>query len=87
MGVPQGNILSPINYNIYTKNVNNHTENNCYLLQFADDTAIVCVISDINKAISSVQKSINTLSKFFESRNLLLCPNKTKLLIFTKKKN
>ena len=87
MGVPQGNILSPINYNIYTRNANNHIENNCYLLQFADDTAIVCVDSDINKAISSVQKSINNLSKFFESRNLLLCPNKTKLLIFSKRKN
>ena len=52
----------------------------CEQVQYADDTAG----TELNDAISNLQKKIENLVTFFESHNLNLNENKTEFIVFCK---
>ena len=85
IGLPQGCIGSPLEFNIYTRNADKHIDPNCKILQYADDTLIYCVHSNLDSAIHFVQKSLDSLVSYFEKRNLFLSGEKSKLIIFSTK--
>ena len=84
LGLPQGNVGSPLNFNIYTRNAFKFINSNYHILQFADDTVIYCSDTNLNKAMFCIQDSLNQLSIYFKNRNLFIFPSKTNLLIFSK---
>ena len=45
MGVPQGTVLSPFLYTLYTLDFSHNTDS-CYLQKFSDDIAIVGRVSE-----------------------------------------
>lgn len=86
MGVPQGSILGPLLYILYTN------ELPCILnkpiIQFADDASIIFSEPRKNPNIEeNVFKSLATLENWFASLNLKLNVNKTQLINFSYKKN
>ena len=79
-GVPQGSVLGPLLYLIYTFDVKYITEKDCY--SFADDTSLL--LSAPNKE-ECILKSELTLKNFYEwscNNKLAMNINKTKYMSF-----
>lgn len=79
-GVPQGSILGPLLFNIYTSDMP-HVE--AILATYADDTAIATQSPDLATAISKLQHSTNTLHAWFTKWNIQINASKCQAKIFT----
>lgn len=64
----------------------NHTGNNCFTLQFADDIVIYCRNADKLRIKKDLTESIGILNKWLNSINLNISAEKTKLVIFSRKR-
>ncbi len=78
MEPPQGRVLSPLLYSLYTHDCT-ATHNSNLLVNFVDDTTIIGLISDDEE--SAYRDEVNTLAQWCQSNNLSLNVNKTKELI------
>lgn len=86
-GVPQGSPLSPFLYNVFCYDIYNtqieHTFNkDLYILQFADDTALISHNHSILSAMQSLQNLMNRTSTWFKQWRLKANPTKSQLIIF-----
>lgn len=86
VGLPQGCILSPSLYSIYTRKLHSIIPPECKMIEFADDIAISYRNKDAKKCIEVLQNCLNTLSEYLSNRGLHICPQKTKLILFNKLK-
>lgn len=84
-GVPQGSVLSPILFNIFTSDLKISPK--CELALFADDTAIYCSGKSPDKIIMSLNIAIAQLSTYCYSWKIKLNAGKTQATFFTKKKS
>ena len=85
LGLPQGSVLSPLLYNIYVNNLENDLNDECFLLQYADDIALTCTDSSIERARCKIQSNLNTLCSNLAKLNLYPSITKTKAIIFSKR--
>ena len=81
-GVPQGSPLSPLLYILFSCDLPIVYSLNQYTLQYADDTAIVVHENTINKAISSIQRLINMIVRWFSEWRIQINASKTQFIIF-----
>lgn len=84
-GVPQGSILSPILFNLYVAKLKNFIKKKCEILQFADDIVIYSRSEDLKKSLNIIESSANLLSLHLLSKDLEISPQKSSLVIFTRK--
>lgn len=80
-GVPQGSILGPVLYLIYTNSIADHVINS-QMFTYADDTLILSSHRNLSCAVSNLQKSFNNVSKITHDLNLVINANKTKIIHF-----
>ncbi|GBN12650.1 putative RNA-directed DNA polymerase from transposon BS, partial [Araneus ventricosus] len=81
-GTPQGSILSPLLYTIYTSDFPKTKQiMNCF---FADDTAILAQGSTINYAIHTLQKDLNNIEKWCTLWRVAINTDKTHAVLFRK---
>lgn len=52
-GLPQGSVLSPLLYTIYTRKIDNQIENPSKILQLADD---IVIYTEIETQAKSIEK-------------------------------
>ncbi|KAK3574484.1 hypothetical protein QTP86_008083 [Hemibagrus guttatus] len=77
-GAPQGCVLSPPLYSLYTHDCV-ATTNSTTIIEFADDTVVVRLISENNE--TAYLEEIRNLEHWCQKNNLLLNVSKTKELI------
>jgi hypothetical protein len=75
-GVPQGSILGPILYSIYTADLPQLPDRTSIAL-FADDTAITATSINPNRAAKILQKAVNTMTNWFDTWRISINPTKT----------
>ena len=81
---PQGSCLSPILYNIFTSHI--PTFPNCTTSIFADDTSILSYDLYATKIVSNLQNALIELNNYFNKWNILVNPEKTQAIYFTRKR-
>jgi len=82
-GLPQGSPISPILFNIYTKNIKSVIKNN--ISQFADDIMIWTINNDIEIAAQELNNKLYKLDRWAKQLNLTFSPEKCRVIPFTRK--
>lgn len=84
-GVPQGSVLSPTLYSLYTADIprNPHT----YLGLYADDTAIAARSTKPNLSLRYTQRHLEDLEEWMERWKIKSNQNKTKAVFFSKRRH
>ena len=80
-GVPQGSVLGPILYTLYTANI--PTTTNSKILTFADDTAILVRHTNPETAVKLLQEHITKIEKWLQEKQIKANPNKCNHITFT----
>ena len=80
-GVPQGSILGPLLYNIYTSDIPPLPEGGV-LSQFADDTAVIYKGRIIGALTNKLQGALDVLNEFYTSWKIVINAAKTQTILF-----
>jgi hypothetical protein len=89
-GVPQGSVLGPTLYNLYTKDIPIPTDSygsSTIVAQYADDTAILSKSLNLNKAIMQVQTAANQISNWCDKWRIQINPAKSAAIHFARHTN
>lgn len=82
-GVPQGSVLGPLLFNIYTIDLPSTCTNaHSVCNQFADDTAIITSHPNFNSAENSLQSAVSSAAMWLSQWHLLVNAEKTKVMHF-----
>lgn len=84
-GVPQGSVLGPILYLLYTADIPLPTQPNTMLATFADDTVVLSSDTCIKDATRQLQLILNSTLNWFNTWNLKINEDKTIQVIYTNK--
>ena len=82
-GVPQGSILGPLLFLVYTSDA--ATSSNYYVASFADDTALLCTDDTVEASTSSLQAAVNAVNSWTKRWNIKLNNSKSVHIDFTHK--
>lgn len=85
-GVPQGSVLSPILYNIFTSDLN-IPPNTCEVALFADDTAFYFSHRKPEKIISQLNSASKYLAEYCAKWKIKLNASKTQATFFTRRRS
>ncbi len=81
-GVPQGSVLGPLLFIMYTNDLQNSLKHTHAIL-FADDTAIYTKANTLITLYENVNSDLDTLNEWFETNKLSRNVAKTHYMLFT----
>lgn len=83
-GVPQGAVLSPTLYNIYTADLPKETK--CNISQFADDTAFSSTSRNFKTIEKDLQRAFVKAKNYFTRWKITINAGKTQCIYFTRRR-
>ncbi|XP_058817251.1 uncharacterized protein LOC131680553 [Topomyia yanbarensis] len=84
-GLPQGCPLSPILFNLYTTSLHDIMEEDCELIQFADDFAILVVGESMDNIEAKANRMLAKLNEGLTKLNLKTNASKSAGIVFSKR--
>ena len=81
-GVPQWTVLGQLLFNLYINDIKQIKTFEFDLLQYADDTVILCCDHSLEKASKRLENAIHEVSKYFGQHKLNLNAKKTRVFSF-----
>lgn len=84
-GVPQGSVLSPLLYDVYTRDLD-EAVSGCNILQYADDLLVYTCHKCIDNAAFSLQSNLDSIHTWLSDQSLSLSPSKCSFLVFSRKR-
>jgi hypothetical protein len=87
IGVPQGSILGPILFLIYSNDLNNHVHlASCNL--YADDVLLYCTGNDVNEVQLNLQSAIDCVKEWYDKNRLVVnCQKSNSMLVSTRQRS
>lgn len=85
-GLPQGSVISPLLYNLYTADIGSCLNDNCHILQYADDLALYVSGNSISHAASSLCISLDSLNQWLLAHGLSLSAPKSSVVVFSRRR-
>lgn len=85
-GLPQGSVLSPILYNLYSYNLETTTPSNVNILQYADDLLLYTVDKSIQTCCLNLSTSITSLQNYLDKNGLDISVLKSSIVLFSRSK-
>ena len=87
-GVPQGSVLGPILFCVYTKGLSSVLqEQGVKFKLFADDTQLYLSVSDIENTTENLNRILQSVREWMDFKHLKLNENKTEYMLVGKKNN
>lgn len=86
-GVPQGTVLGPLLFLLYVNDMNDETDDDCTIAQYADDTMLFIADKNPENATSRLGNNVDKLVLYFESHKLSINVSKTEFMILCSAKN
>lgn len=83
-GVPQGAVLSPTLYNIFTYDVPTSTE--CEIAQFADDTAFLRSSRFVKNIVKRLQQLFKKYNRYYKQWKITVNSEKTQAIFFSRRR-
>lgn len=85
-GVPQGSVLGPVLYLLYTADIPSNLGHNNMIATFADDTVLLASHANYDQATFNAQRLLDRVLKWFNSWNIQTNVDKTVHVIYTNRK-
>ena len=85
-GVPQGSVLGPILYSIYTADMPTLADRSLLVATYADDTAILSTSASSSSASSLLQTQLDELEKWLDNWNIVVNKDKSSHVTFSLRK-
>ena len=86
-GLPQGSVLSPLLYSLYTADLELSVNCFCKILQYADDIALYTSCSSLVDGSLSLNSALHYLNLWLLDHGLSLSIPKCQAVVFTRKRN
>ncbi|XP_045783590.1 uncharacterized protein LOC123879731 [Maniola jurtina] len=86
-GLPQGSVLSPILYNIYTYDLDISVNRYANVLQYADDLLLYVAGPSLDNVSELLNLALNALKCWLHNNGLDLSPSKSSVVVFSRKRN
>ncbi|CAH2087297.1 unnamed protein product [Euphydryas editha] len=86
-GLPQGSVLSPLLYNIYTNDLDLSVSSFCNVLQYADDVSLYISGMDILECSNRLNSSIYYLNEWLNRHGLSISTEKSSVVVFSRKRS
>lgn len=83
-GLPQGSVLSPLLYNVYTYDLDFSIGNNVKVLQYADDLLLYSINKSIDTASVNLSSALINLKEWMNCNGLDLSAHKSSIVLFTR---
>lgn len=87
IGLPQGGILSPLLYILYTCDLEKSITNQTKIIQYADDICIYIENCELNEGVEKLNEAIIQLHQWTFENGLTINTAKTQLCIFSRKRS